>query len=140
MKTSLHLARAANLLSLGAFVIFAGCASAPLRQSTLPLETEYVSVHELDIPGYEAAAPIQTVSPRHPWELARLGIPGEVSMNLAIDETGRVVDAQVVSSTDEAFEDPALEALKKWTFKPASQNGVPVASRVNIPVKFGFND
>ena len=123
-------------------MVFAGCASAPLRQSTLALEseTESQSAIETDLPGLEAPVVLQTVEPQHPWQLARLGIPGEVSLNLVIDETGKVTETQVVSSTDPVFEQPAITAVKKWTFKPASQNGVPVRARANVPILFGFKD
>jgi protein TonB len=72
--------------------------------------------------------------------MKRLGIPGEVDVNVVIDPTGRVIDAQVVRSTDPAFDDPALEAVKQWTFKPAKQNGVPSATRILVPIQFAYTD
>jgi TonB family protein len=137
MKTSLHVFRAAELLSLGALFVLAGCTSVPMRQSTLPLETESTpTALEMSHPGYRAPAVLQTVDPQHPWELRRLGIPGAVKVNLMVDETGRVTDARVASSSDPAFDDPTLAALRQWTFKPASLHGVPYASRVSVPIQF----
>jgi protein TonB len=53
-----------------------------------------------------------------------------------IDEQGNVVDPQVEKSSNPAFEKPAVDALKKWKFKPAKQDGTPVAIKVSIPIKF----
>ena len=47
-----------------------------------------------------------------------------------------LVDPQVEKSSNNAFEKPAVEALKKWKFKPAKQDGNPVAIKVSIPIKF----
>jgi TonB family protein len=138
MKTSLLLLRAANLAGLGALVVFAGCTNVPLRQSTLATESEPL-VGEPG-PGYEGPVPVQRIAPDHPWDLRRAGIAGKVDLNLLIDETGRVIDAQVTGSTDAEFEESALAAVRKWTFKPASRDGVPVRTRARLPITFAFTD
>ena len=138
MKTSLHFLRAADLFSVGALFVFAGCTSAPLRQSTQPLdETEStITAMEMNNPGFAAPAVLHTVEPIHPWELRRLGIPGAVKVNLMVDETGRVTDARVASSSDPAFDATSIAALKQWTFKPASLEGVAYPCRVSVPILY----
>lgn len=141
MKTSSGRFSVASLLGLGTLVLFAGCSNAPMRHSTLALESEdSVIPLGVTIPGYERPVAVQTVTPEHPLALKRLGIDGQVDLMVAIDATGRVTDAQVASSTEDAFEQAALEAVKQWTFKPATQNGVAVASRGRMPINFSFND
>ena len=141
MKTSFRLLCAANVLSVGALLVLAGCTNVPMRQSTLALDVENaMTPSEMAAAGYEAPVPVHIVNPTHPWEMRRLGIPGDVDVCLVIDPTGKVIDAQVASSTDPVFEEPAISALKQWTFKPASLAGLAYTTRAVVPVRFTFED
>lgn len=86
----------------------------------------------------EPPVPVRTVSPDYPDELRRDGVSGVVMVKCTIDVQGNVVDPEIEKSTNGAFEKPALAALKKWKFKPAKQDGAPVAIKVSIPIKFVF--
>lgn len=68
--------------------------------------------------------------------MRRDGVSGIVTVRCTVDEKGDVVDPVVEKSSNREFEEPALNALKKWKFKPARQDGNPVAIKVSIPVKF----
>ena len=57
-------------------------------------------------------------------------------MSFLVDDHGTVKDAKVEKASDEAFADPALDAVKKWRFKPAERDGNAVAVRVTIPIRF----
>jgi protein TonB len=84
----------------------------------------------------EPPVPVRTVKPDYPDELRRDGLSGVVFVRCQIDAQGNVTEAEVERSTNPAFEQPALTALKRWKFKPAKQDGVPVGIKVSIPVKF----
>ena len=141
MKTSFHSLRATDLLGMGALLAFAGCASAPLRQSTTSLESEYdPSAYQLGSSGFVAPAALQTVAPVYPWDMRRMGFNAVVNVDCIIDETGKVIDAQVTAPNDKEFDEAALVAVKRWTFKPGSQDGVAVKTRVNIPIQFSLYD
>ena len=86
--------------------------------------------------GMEPPVPVRTVAPKFPEEMRRNGSAGLVTVSCLIDEKGNVTEPKVVKSTNDAFSEPAVEALKKWKFKPAKKNGEAVAIRVNIPVQF----
>jgi protein TonB len=86
----------------------------------------------------EPPVPVRTVAPEYPNELRRDGVSGVVMVKCTIDEQGNVVDPTVEKSSNGAFEKPAIDALKKWKFKPAKQDGAPVAIKVSIPIKFVF--
>ncbi len=86
--------------------------------------------------GTEPPVPVRTVAPRFPEEMRRSGSAGLVTVSCLIDEKGNVTEPKVIKATNEAFSEPALEALKKWKFKPAKKDGAAVAIRVNIPVQF----
>jgi periplasmic protein TonB len=84
----------------------------------------------------EPPVPVRTFAPEYPEELRRDGVSGLVTVKCTIDAQGNVVDPVVEKSSNAAFEKPALAALMKWKFKPAKQDGAPVATRVSIPIKF----
>lgn len=86
--------------------------------------------------GMEPPVPVRTVAPKFPEEMRRNGSAGLVTVSCLIDEKGNVTEPKVIKSTNDAFSEPAVEALKKWKFKPAKKNGEAVAIRVNIPVQF----
>lgn len=86
--------------------------------------------------GIEPPVPVRTVAPVYPDEMRRLGTSGVVTVSILIDEKGNVNDPQVVKASNEAFSQPALDALVRWKFKPAKQAGEAVAMRVSIPIQF----
>lgn len=74
--------------------------------------------------------------PVYPAELKKRGEIGEARILTQIDATGAVTEASVKSATHPEFGTAALEAVKAWRFKPAEENGQPVAVTVSIPLKF----
>ena len=56
--------------------------------------------------------------------------------NVIISEKGRVEDPRVESSTRVEFEKPALDALKRWRFKPGEKDGQPVRTYLRQPIRF----
>lgn len=61
---------------------------------------------------------------------------GNVNLMGRIDVKGRVQDLRYVGSTLEAFIAPAVAAVQKWEFKPATRNGKPVEVAANIALRF----
>lgn len=53
-----------------------------------------------------------------------------------VDKRGRVQDATVQSSSDPAFNNVALNAVKQWRFEPAQRKGEPTADRLRVPINF----
>jgi protein TonB len=69
-------------------------------------------------------------------EALRKKRPATVYVLFAVDQKGRVVDPIIQSSSDPAFERPALQAVKQWRFEPGKRNGKPVRFRVRQPLTF----
>lgn len=88
----------------------------------------------------EAPVPVRMVPPKFPSEMRKEGTGGLVTVKCTIDEKGNVTEPQVEKSSHDAFVQPALEALRKWKFKPAKKGGTPVALRVSIPIQFSITD
>jgi TonB family protein len=59
-----------------------------------------------------------------------------VVMWTTIGVDGKPQDLRVVRSGGQDFDRPALEAVRKWRFKPATCDGLPVAVQINVEVTF----
>lgn len=80
--------------------------------------------------------PLSQVAPAYPPELRKARIEGVVTLVFLLSEQGRVEDARVENSSRPEFEKPALEAIKKWRFRPGEKDGQPVRTFVRIPMRF----
>ncbi len=76
------------------------------------------------------------VEPDYPPSLRNRDVEGEVLLSATIDENGRVVAVKVKRSDDELFSQAAVKAVKQFTFIPGRKNGKPVATTIDIPIKF----
>ncbi len=74
--------------------------------------------------------------PRYPDEAKRSGVEGEVVVEFSVNESGRVFNPRVVSSTSPMFEEPTLAAVSKWRFEPGRRDGKIVSFRMMVPVEF----
>ena len=78
---------------------------------------------------------LKKVPPRYPLAARFSEIEGVVFVQALVGTDGRIRDAFVISGAP-ALRDAALEAIWKWTFKPARAEGKLTAVWVAIPVKF----
>jgi periplasmic protein TonB len=80
------------------------------------------------------------IKPGYPPRARRAGWEGVATIRAVIDETGRVVSAEVLASSGhQSLDQAALEAVKSARFDPALRGARPVASPVDIPVRFRLN-
>jgi TonB family protein len=80
--------------------------------------------------------PIETVMPGLPLD-PRGPSDGTVLVRALVNAQGTVESVRVErSDLDPLITDAALEAVRKWRFKPAFSNGKPVACWVVVPVRF----
>ncbi|EEW09993.1 Protein tonB [Vibrio mimicus VM573] len=87
----------------------------------------------VDKPAF-VSAPVQ---PRYPRVAQKRGIEGTVMYEIWLDEQGNQIQQYLITSSGtEVLDKSALEAIKQWKFSPRILDGVPVAHRVHIPVRF----
>jgi protein TonB len=86
----------------------------------------------------ERPVPVKAVPPVYPPAMQQAGVSGIVTVSMLIDEKGNVVEREVAKSTRHEFEDAALEAVKKWKFKPAQKAGTPVKAKIKVPIEFSY--
>jgi protein TonB len=139
MKSTSHVFEAAAVSMLGLLVALAGCANTPTRLATTEAASSPALIERV-VGNWEAPVPEHTVRPRFPDEMRRAGNSGVVNVKCLIDENGVVREAEAVTASDRGFEQPALEAVRQWTFKPARRDGVPVAQRAMIPINFTLTE
>ncbi len=79
-------------------------------------------------------------APVYPFEMRRAGVSGEVVVEYIVDSTGKVAAVQVVRSSHREFEQPVIQALQKWTFRPGKKAGRNVNTRVQQLFPFSLNE
>ena len=57
------------------------------------------------------------------------GVEGDVVVEVTIDEQGNVVELKLVRGIGYGIEDRVLATLRQWRFRPASKDGVTIASQ-----------
>jgi hypothetical protein len=95
---------------------------APRQSSSAPVQRP-----ALPPPGFLPAAPIsQSVPAWQPGTGLQIGFTGAV--RLSIDATGKVTNAVMDPSVYPPYDRLVLAAAREWVYRPASQDGQPVAS------------
>jgi periplasmic protein TonB len=81
---------------------------------------------------------ISQEKPKYTSDAMRAKIQGDVYLEIVVSENGIVTDARVTKSLDKAYglDQAAIEAAKKWRFRPGTKNGVPVATKVELILSF----
>ena len=75
-------------------------------------------------------------APEPPQELPLQEIGAAIILDLVVSKEGYVVDAKVIESTNPDFEAAVLEAAQSWKFEPRMEDGVPVETRMRVPMIF----
>ncbi len=118
---------------------------APARRGgvTVPSSLEVPVVFSVGLADREGTAaeqprPLKLVRPIYPAGLRMSGQTGEVLISFIVSVEGRVRRAEVVRSSNPGFDEPALDALMQWTFQPGMRNGIPVNTRMQVPIVFSL--
>jgi len=85
-----------------------------------------------------APVPVKRTTPNYPTEMKEKRISGEVQLTFIVETDGKVREAEVQRTTDEKFNKAALDAVKKWQFKPGIKDGKAVRCRVVLPIMFSI--
>lgn len=79
---------------------------------------------------------LRQVQPNYTPEARQAGIEGVVGLSVQLNETGVPVRAAITKSLDPGLDRKAIEAVAQWRFEPATADGKPVESTVNVEVRF----
>jgi TonB family protein len=87
-------------------------------------------------PGYNPPKPIRRMPPVYPQKRLKKSQEGMVDVEFMVDENGKVFAPIVTQSTHSGFEDPALEAILKYQYKPAHIDSEIFKAATNIRITF----
>lgn len=79
--------------------------------------------------------------PDYPGQMIRQGVEGKVTVRVSITAQGRVSAIERIEASDEAFwQATRRHALRAWRFRPATRDGVAVASVKLLTVRFTLTE
>lgn len=146
-----------NLRPLLATAVLVGCAMTTLRaaenetpkapvaeptQTPAPKEPELqrlvtdpvYSLKEVDqLPVATYQLPVV-----YPRTLRTQRLEGSVDVGFTITSKGVVMDPYAISSTNEGFEQAAIDAVRKWRYKPAMKDGKAVNAKAQVTLTFSL--
>ncbi len=96
----------------------------------MPSEGEFVYYEDEPVP-------VQRVEPAYPEFAREAQIQGKVTLHVLVGKDGRVKNVKVIKGVT-GLNEAAVDAIKKWVFKPALSNNKPVAVWVEVPMDFHF--
>ncbi|MGH8031935.1 MAG: energy transducer TonB [Luteimonas sp.] len=92
-------------------------------------------------PRHRDAALIAQPRPKYPPGAYRAGEQGTVLVGARVDAQGHVSDVAIVKrSGSRALDRAAVSEVRGWKFRPALNNGKPVASNIRVPVDYRLDD
>lgn len=94
-------------------------------------------------PALRNAGEIEALLERvYPDRLRRAGVTGETRLQFVVGTDGRVEPESVVvvASSHPAFDEPAIRAVRRMRFAPASVMGRPVRVIIDLPVRWTIPD
>lgn len=78
---------------------------------------------------------ISSTPPEFPAAVQRKG--GSITLMVLVGEDGAVRKATVESTTEPSLEKPAIDAIKRWKFEPASYQGRKVPAKIRQVIRLG---
>jgi protein TonB len=79
---------------------------------------------------------VYKVDPEFSEEARRAKFMGVVTVNLIVDPNGNPQNVRLVRGVGMGLDEKAIEAVRQYRFKPARENGKPVAVQLNVEVDF----
>jgi TonB family protein len=83
-----------------------------------------------------APVPLDQPAPQYPKSARKKGITGVCLIGLIVDTDGKPQNVHVEVSLEPGLDQYAVEAVKRYRFKPAMKGRHPIAVKVNVEVNF----
>jgi protein TonB len=82
---------------------------------------------------------IRYVPPQYPVAARKDALSGWVDVQFTVKTDGSVTDLSVVGAQPTGvFEEPALDAVRRWRYKPVLRDGQPINQRTRVRVRFAL--
>lgn len=79
---------------------------------------------------------VRRETPKYPEIAYRMRMEGKVVIEVTVDPQGKPIQAKVARSSSDVFNEAAIEAAMKSTYKPAMMSTGPVTAKVYVPFDF----
>jgi len=93
-------------------------------------------VKNAGVGGVSVPIPIYQPMPEFSEEARRAKFQGVVTVSLIVDAQGRPQNVHVARGVGMGLDEKAIDAVEQYRFKPAKQNGKPVAAYLNVQISF----
>ena len=93
-------------------------------------------VYKADAEGVTHALVLFQVEPEYTEQARKAKVNGVVLVQFVIDERGKPQNIQVTQGIGMGLDQKAVQAIRKWKFKPAEKDGKPVATIAHAQVNF----
>jgi periplasmic protein TonB len=114
-------------------VVILFCVSCAFAQTTT--DTGADKVHRVG-EGVTPPVPIHSPNPKYSKEARDAKYEGVCVLWLVVGTDGRPSDIRVSRTLGLGLDEKAIEAVRKWRFKPAMKDGKPVAVKISVQVNF----
>jgi TonB family protein len=84
----------------------------------------------------QPAKVVAAASPVYPYLLRHAGATAEVTVVFTVNAKGVVTKASIVDSNNFEFNASSLDAIRKWTFTPATKDGQAVEARLKQTFRY----
>jgi TonB family protein len=123
------------------FILFAALVLWTARCSfsqDIPVTEVMKGCSEKNPPPCVTSAPRAThvPKPKYSKEGRKQKIEGTVILSAVVGTDGRAHNFTVTRSLGYGLDEEAIKTVKKWKFKPGTNNGTPVATAISIEVAF----
>ncbi|HVE72676.1 MAG TPA: M56 family metallopeptidase [Thermoanaerobaculia bacterium] len=118
-------------------------AVAPMKKAAALPETESgssTSKYQRITPGMKPPKVLTRVEPLYPAAAKEDRIAGVVILEALINESGVIDDVHVLKPLPYGLDQAAVDAVKQWTFEPATVDGKPVPVIFNVTINFRLDE
>jgi TonB family protein len=89
--------------------------------------------------GISTPVALNNVSAKYSEAARREGVTGACLVTLTVDVSGMPQNPRIVRSLGYGLDEKAIEAVKKYRFKPAMKDNVPFAVEITVEVDFSLD-
>jgi TonB family protein len=86
--------------------------------------------------GVTAPQLVSKIEPEYSEEARKAKYQGTVTLYIQVDASGKAINMRVLHSLGLGLDEKAMEAVKKWKFKPGTKDGKAVTVEAQIEVNF----
>jgi protein TonB len=84
---------------------------------------------------------LKNPAPTYPEAARRAGQEGLALLSVSVSRDGVPEEVEIRKSSGfYLLDEAAVRAVRKWKFQPAGVGGIPIASRVEIPIRFRLDE